>query len=306
MPDETAPQPEKPVPTENETPATETPLPAEYEQAELPKHFLRSIPRHFHTSLRPSAMPLASEDSFSRRITPLGVYYPKDRYRQERQFASAVVELMEKKAFEKKSVNLPPTAASLPPTTVNLPPTAASLPPTEVKAEPGNAPSVEPSKEQSSMEPPKEQPKEHPSKEQSSKEPPKEQSKEHLTETPKDPHKERHVSIVDQIKPPPASLKPLRIKNPDTLAAPDEDYRADKTAPRTPANVRGNRSALHKVGPFCGDVRVGDTDVGGRNPGFFCRAPRRAGDDILREPGGLARFYTADDGSVSVGQSGGF
>lgn len=114
------------------------------------------------------------------------------------------------------------------------------------------------------------------------------------------------MSIIDQIKPPPASLKPLRIKNPDTLAAPEEDYRADKTAPRTPANVRGNRSALHKVGPFCGGVRVGDTDVGGRNPGFFCRAPRRAGDDILREPGRLARVHAADDGGVFVGQSGGF
>ena len=61
----------------------------------------------------------------------------------------------------------------------------------------------------------------------------------------------KKVTIADQIKPPSFSIKSLRIKNPDTLLplqGEDNDYRADMNAPKTPANVRGNRSILHKVG----------------------------------------------------------
>ena len=267
MPDETAPQPDKTTLTENETPAIETPLPAEYEQGELPKHFLHSVPQHFHVGLRPSAMPLASEDSFSRRITPLGVYYPKDRYRQERQFASAVMELMEKKAFERKNdvvdaVHLPPSDVV---DAVHLPPSDAKLTVTVSEKEPSKEQSKE-SPTDSSKEPSNETPS-NPN--PPSKDTQKDTQKDPSKDTQKDTQRERRVSIIDQIKPPPASLKPLRIINPDSIPAQDEDYRADKTAPRTPANVRGNRSALHKVGGIFVIPRIGHINVRGRNTGFF-------------------------------------
>lgn len=64
----------------------------------------------------------------------------------------------------------------------------------------------------------------------------------------------RKVSIVDQIKRPPPSLKPtLHLTNPDTLflqlgkGEEEEDYRVDRNAPKTPANAKGKRSALHMV-----------------------------------------------------------
>ena len=65
----------------------------------------------------------------------------------------------------------------------------------------------------------------------------------------------RKVSIVDQIKPPPSNLKPtLHLTNPDTLLLQlgkeeEEDYRVDRNAPKTPANAKGKRSALHMVEP---------------------------------------------------------
>ncbi len=62
---------------------------------------------------------------------------------------------------------------------------------------------------------------------------------------------ERKASVADQIKPPPAHVRPtLRLTNPDRLMSFTEsleDDRENRNAPRTPANVRGNRSLLHKV-----------------------------------------------------------
>ena len=262
MPDETVP-PEKPNALQNETPVIETPLPPEYEKGELLSHALQTLPRHYHFGIRPSSMPLSSEDTFSRRITPLGVYYPKDRYRQERQFARAVLELMEKKAYEKKEVPVKvespplPEVAKLPEaklpevaklseaklSEVKLPEaklSEAKLP--EVKAklpEMAKQPEVEAKLPEVKVKLPEVKPPEVVTKEE-----PKDETK--------PARLERRVSIVDQIKPPPPHVRPaLRIKNPESLLPlPEDDYREDRNAPRTPANVRGTRSDLHRVAGF--------------------------------------------------------
>lgn len=135
-------------------------------------------------------MPLSTEDLFSRRITPLGVYYPKDRLCQERQFVNCVLELIEKKEYEEEEKEV-------------------------VKEE------KEVVKEEKEVVEVKEEEK----------------------------IEKKKVTIVDTA-PSPIPIKPLRIKNPDALLPlkdENEDYRADLNAPKTPANVRGNRSILHKV-----------------------------------------------------------
>ena len=165
-------------------------IPSEYQPDvnETPESTLLSFPSNYHSSVRASAMCRSSEDHFSRRITPLGIYEPKDRMKQERQFANVVLELIKRKAFDEKK-----------------------------------------------NETPNETPEESVSKTQS--QPP-----------------ERKASVADQIRPPPAHVRPtLRLTNPDRLmsfADSLEDDRENRNAPRTPANVRGNRSLLHKVGVF--------------------------------------------------------
>lgn len=188
-----SPIPEEKSPSEPEV-ENSIEIPSEYDPDYENEHDLKSIPPHYNYSMRPSSMPLSTDDLFSRRITPLGVYYPKDRLRHERQFVNCVMELIEKKAYE------------------------------EEKEEKKEEEKVE-IKEEEKVE---------------------EKVEEEKVE-------KKKVTIVDQIKSPPASIKPLRIKNPDALLPlheESEDYRADLNAPKTPANVRGNRSILHKVG-YC-------------------------------------------------------
>ena len=199
-------------------------------------------------------MGLSSEDLFSRRVTPLGVYCPKDRMKQERQFATMVLELLHRKVYEeekeekevavksekgekdgehddtvkqqqegktgegvkeeKKEENDISHITSI---STNIPPTPAST-----STEANNSVLLPPPPSSSSA----------------------------TTVSEKQP--ERKVSIADHIKPPPAHVRPsLRLTNPDRLVAfndvMNEDNRQDTHAPRTPANVRGNRSMLHKV-----------------------------------------------------------
>lgn len=258
MPDETV-LPEKPNALQNETPAIETPLPPEYEKGELLTHALQTLPRHYHFGIRPSSMPLSSEDTFSRRITPLGVYYPKDRYRQERQFARAVLELMEKKAYEKEvPVKVEPTMESAPLSEVKLPEVVT-------KEEPKSQEEAKPAR------------------------------------------LERRVSIVDQIKPPPPHVRPaLRIKNPESLLPlTEDDYREDRNAPRTPANVRGTRSDLHRVADVSAVPRIGDPDVGREHSCVLRRPPGYPGSVVLRKPAGLPRVHASYDVGVSGGHGGG-
>ena len=327
MPDETVP-PEKPNALQNETPVIETPLPPEYEKGELLSHALQTLPRHYHFGIRPSSMPLSSEDTFSRRITPLGVYYPKDRYRQERQFARAVLELMEKKAYEKKEVPVKvespplPEVAKLPEAKLpeaklpeaKLPEVAklseaklsevklpeaklseAKLP--EVKAklpEMAKQPEVEAKLPEVKVKLPEVKPPEVVTKEE-----PKDETK--------PARLERRVSIVDQIKPPPPHVRPsLRIKNPESLLPlPEDDYREDRNAPRTPANVRGTRSDLHRVAGVSAIPRIGDIDVGREHSCVLRRPPRRSSSVVLREPAGLSRVHASDDVGVPGGYGGG-
>lgn len=307
MPDETVP-PDKPNALQNETPVIETPLPPEYEKGELLSHALQTLPRHYHFGIRPSSMPLSSEDTFSRRITPLGVYYPKDRYRQERQFARAVLELMEKKAYEKKEVPVKvespplPEVAKLPEaklSEVKLPEVAklseAKLP--EVKAklpEMAKQPEVEAKLPEVKVKLPEVKPPEVVTKEE-----PKDETK--------PARLERRVSIVDQIKPPPPHVRPaLRIKNPESLLPlPEDDYREDRNAPRTPANVRGTRSDLHRVAGVSAIPRIGDIDVGREHSCVLRRPPRCPGSVVLREPAGLSRIHASDDVGVPGGYGGG-
>ena len=302
MPDETVP-PEKPNALQNETPVIETPLPPEYEKGELLSHALQTLPRHYHFGIRPSSMPLSSEDTFSRRITPLGVYYPKDRYRQERQFARAVLELMEKKAYEKKEV---PVKVESPPL-----PEVAKLP--EAKLPEAKLPEVAKLSEAklSEVKLPEAKLSEAKLPEVKVKlpevKPPEVVTKEEPKDETKPARLERRVSIVDQIKPPPPHVRPaLRIKNPESLLPlPEDDYREDRNAPRTPANVRGTRSDLHRVAGVSAIPRIGDIDVGREHSCVLRRPPRCPGSVVLREPAGLSRVHASDDVGVPGGYGGG-
>ena len=194
-------------------------------------------------------MGLSSEDLFSRRVTPLGVYCPKDRMKQERQFATMVLELLHRKVYEEEEEEVDNDNEKekegdkegcgqqqqqekgqgqgqgqdgLSPD--NSLPTA----PTSTPPNPSND-------NNNPMLPPPPPPPSLPT-----------------TTAVQEKQPERKVSIADQIKPPPAHVRPsLRLTNPDRLVAfndvMNEDDRRDVHAPRTPANVRGNRSMLHKV-----------------------------------------------------------
>lgn len=213
-------------------------IPPEFDPGEeLEKHELASLPRHYNHSLRPSSMPLSSDDLFSRRITPLGVYYPKDRLKHEREFANCVMELLKKKVYEgEEKVEEPSKEEEK---KMEEPPKEE-----EKKEEEGQEEEEEEKKE----EVPKEKEKEV---EEKVEELPKERSEpvEEASDTIK--VEKKKVTIIDQLKPPPSSIRPsLRITNPDSLLPLKnevEDYRADLSAPKTPANVRGNRSILHRV-----------------------------------------------------------
>ena len=213
-------------------------IPTEYEPDENgEKHVIDAIPKHYNRSLRPSSMPLSSDDFFSRRITPLGVYYPDDRLNQGCDFATAVLKLIEKKAYEEEKKEVEKEEKK------------------EEKEEEKTIEKVEVKTEEKV---------EEVKTEEKVKEAKTEENKEESTPTQSTPIQstptqsettekkeeiKKKVSIVDQIKPPPAKLS-LRIINPDSLLPlknEEEDYRADLNAPKTPANVRGNRSILHKV-----------------------------------------------------------
>ena len=203
-------------------------IPTEYEPDENgEKHVIDAIPKHYNRSLRPSSMPLSSDDFFSRRITPLGVYYPDDRLNQGCDFATAVLKLIEKKAYEEEKKEVEKEEKK------------------EEKEEEKTIEKVEVKTEEKV---------EEVKTEEKVKEAKTEENKEESTPTQSETTEKKEeikkkVSIVDQIKPPPAKLS-LRIINPDSLLPlknEEEDYRADLNAPKTPANVRGNRSILHKV-----------------------------------------------------------
>ena len=199
-------------------------IPTEYEPDENgEKHVIDAIPKHYNRSLRPSSMPLSSDDFFSRRITPLGVYYPDDRLNQGCDFATAVLKLIEKKAYEEEKKEVEKEEKK------------------EEKEEEKTIEKVEVKTEEKVEEVKTEENKEESTPTQST--PTQSETTEKKEEI------KKKVSIVDQIKPPPAKLS-LRIINPDSLLPlknEEEDYRADLNAPKTPANVRGNRSILHKV-----------------------------------------------------------
>ena len=205
-------------------------IPTEYEPDENgEKHVIDAIPKHYNRSLRPSSMPLSSDDFFSRRITPLGVYYPDDRLNQGCDFATAVLKLIEKKAYEEEKKEVEKEEKKEEEKTIEK---------VEVKTEE----KVEEAKTEEKVE----EAKTEENKEEST---PTQSTPTQSETTEKKEEIKKKVSIVDQIKPPPAKLS-LRIINPDSLLPlknEEEDYRADLNAPKTPANVRGNRSILHKV-----------------------------------------------------------
>lgn len=180
-------------------------IPSEYQPDtnETPDSSLTSFPAHYRSSVRASAMCRSSEDFFSRRITPLGIYEPKDRLKQEYQFASVVLELLKRKAFDDTNETVDET----------------------------------------------------------------------VMKTPSQP--ERKASVADQIKPPPAHVRPtLRLTNPDRLTLfteSCEDDRENRNAPRTPANVRGNRSLLHKVVTVFVIPEIGDINIRESNTRFLHR-----------------------------------
>ena len=208
-------------------------IPTEYEPDENgEKHVIDAIPKHYNRSLRPSSMPLSSDDFFSRRITPLGVYYPDDRLNQGCDFATAVLKLIEKKAYEEEKKEVEKEEKK------------------EEKEEEKTIEKVEVKTEEKVEEVKTEENKEEAKTEENKEESTPTQSTPTQSETTEKKEEiKKKVSIVDQIKPPPAKLS-LRIINPDSLLPlknEEEDYRADLNAPKTPANVRGNRSILHKV-----------------------------------------------------------
>ena len=218
-------------------------IPTEYEPDENgEKHVIDAIPKHYNRSLRPSSMPLSSDDFFSRRITPLGVYYPDDRLNQGCDFATAVLKLIEKKAYEEEKKEVEKEEKK------EKKEEEKTIEKVEVKTEE----KVEEAKTEEKVEEAKtEENKEESTPTQSTptQSTPTQSTPTQSETTEKKEEIKKKVSIVDQIKPPPAKLS-LRIINPDSLLPlknEEEDYRADLNAPKTPANVRGNRSILHKV-----------------------------------------------------------
>ena len=292
---------------ENESNGKEpvSPLPSEYQpESESKESTLQSFPVHYNRSLRASAMCLSSEDCFSRRITSLGVYYPKDRLKQERQFARVVLELLAKKVAEEKgegdekgdengnygeptdnhsdntnnhsdntnnhsdntnnhsdntnnhSDNSPPNNNTTHTNTQITTNTNNPLPDSHQPTDEGNS---------------------HAENQQDSTHEGEYHNNNHNNNTTQDnlpphailspappvitsvldslsqstiphPKSERKVSIIDAIQPPPPNVRPsLRLTNPDRLILVQEDDRQDFHAPRTPANVRGKRSLLHKA-----------------------------------------------------------
>ena len=218
-------------------------IPTEYEPDENgEKHVIDAIPKHYNRSLRPSSMPLSSDDFFSRRITPLGVYYPDDRLNQGCDFATAVLKLIEKKAYEEEKKEVEKEEKK------EEKEEEKTIEKVEVKTEE----KVEEAKTEEKVEEAKtEENKEESTPTQSTptQSTPTQSTPTQSETTEKKEEIKKKVSIVDQIKPPPAKLS-LRIINPDSLLPlknEEEDYRADLNAPKTPANVRGNRSILHKV-----------------------------------------------------------
>lgn len=288
-------------------------IPAEYISPKDASDSELLIPRHYKRSMRPSSMPLASLDSFSRRITPMGFYDMKDRMWQERQFATVVLGMLMKHAYEESGEE-----GRKP---VEIGETGKLGGSGEVKMKVKEEMEVEKGKEgkekgETNVETEK---KEAMEEEEKSKEAKEEEANLMKEENQSKDEKQneienqiaklkleiksepsvstvttnesseakpstastasnasnastastasngpngptgsdarvRKVSIVDQIKRPPPSLKPtLHLTNPDTLflqlgkGEEEEDYRVDRNAPKTPANAKGKRSALHMV-----------------------------------------------------------
>lgn len=283
-------------------------IPAEYISPKDASDSELLIPRHYKRSMRPSSMPLASLDSFSRRITPMGFYDMKDRMWQERQFATVVLGMLMKHAYEesgeegRKPVEIGETGKLGGSGEMKMKVKE------EMEVEKGKEGkekgeiNVETEKKEAMEE--EERSKEAKEEEANPKEEEENQSKDekqneienqiaklkleiksepsvstvttsessetkpsnasNASTAPNGPNgpngatgsdsRVRKVSIVDQIKRPPPSLKPtLHLTNPDTLflqlgkGEEEEDYRVDRNAPKTPANAKGKRSALHMV-----------------------------------------------------------
>ena len=312
-----SPVPDANVEAESNEKEPVSPLPAEYQpEAESKESSLQSFPAHYNRSLRASAMCLSSEDCFSRRITSLGVYYPKDRLKQERQFARVVLELLAKKVVETRGGDDSPVSGAAGSScdgkdakegSENKGESACGGAESECSGATDRANdhvtdhandhvtdhtndlTTDHTNECNS----------HTSGEDASsrKNPPTPIPDTNAHHTPRDdataenttsqtdapphdakdglpthailsstptvmtsvldslsqsampcPKSERMVTILDQIQPPPANVRPsLRLTNPDRLILVQEDDRENVHAPRTPANVRGKRSLLHKA-----------------------------------------------------------
>ena len=285
-------------------------IPAEYISPKDASDSELLIPRHYKRSMRPSSMPLASLDSFSRRITPMGFYDMKDRMWQERQFATVVLGMLMKHAYEdsgeegRKPVEAGGTAqvGGRGEMKMKVKEEKEKEKVKEMEVEKGET-NVETEKKEAMEE--EERSKEaNPNPKEVKEEEGENQSKDEkqneienqiaklkleiksepsvsivstvttnessetkpstASNAPNGPNapnapngsdaRVRKVSIVDQIKRPPPSLKPtLHLTNPDTLflqlgkGEEEEDYRVDRNAPKTPANAKGKRSALHMV-----------------------------------------------------------
>ena len=285
-------------------------IPAEYISPKDASDSELLIPRHYKRSMRPSSMPLASLDSFSRRITPMGFYDMKDRMWQERQFATVVLGMLMKYAYEesgeegRKPVEIGETG--------KLGGSGEMKMKVKEEKEKEKVKEMEVEKGETNVETEKKEAMEEEERSKEANPNPKEvkeeegenQSKDEkqneienqiaklkleiksepsvsivstvttnessetkpstASNAPNGPNapnapngsdaRVRKVSIVDQIKRPPPSLKPtLHLTNPDTLflqlgkGEEEEDYRVDRNAPKTPANAKGKRSALHMV-----------------------------------------------------------
>ena len=309
VPEEHSPKPElSDEPSSQKSPVK---IPAEYMSPKDSSDAELLIPRHYKRSMRPSSMPLASLDCFSRRITPMGFYDMKDRMWQERQFASVVLGMLMKHAYEEQEQETKKPATNV---EMKVKENEMKAKENEVKTNESemrvkeNGMKTKESEmkvKENGMKTNESEKKEEEMKAKESKEGEKsEESKE--SQQPNDEKKEtkpleieklkvgfkeeptlsssshaestlpptsstaeasdsnppplrdthiRKVSIVDQIKPPPSNLKPtLHLTNPDTLLLQlgkeeEEDYRVDRNAPKTPANAKGKRSALHMVEP---------------------------------------------------------
>ena len=217
-------------------------IPSEFQPDanEVPESTLTSFPSHYRSSIRASAMSRSSEDHFSRRITPLGIYMPKDRMKQEHQFASVVLELLKRKAFDDTNE------------TAN-----------ETVEEAGMNATIQSERKASVVD--------------QIKPPAQPERKASITDQIKQPAQqpEHKASVADQIKPPPAHVRPtLRLTNPDRLMSFTEsleDDRENRNAPRTPANVRDNRSLLHKVMTIFVIPEIGNINIRESNSRFLCR-----------------------------------